>query len=198
MDVTPEQLAEILVMSAVTGNNGSFVQTNLQGMDNEMIVQISAHIFRHMAMLVNANISDASEESNSSSDEYESSSSTSEESEQSQPDREASVIDTVTIFNSTKMILLMIGFTVHHERVDRSSLNKIIHYATITDSGLTRSPFHPLHLLTLMPEASAPDVYRKLMSNVDYLPNIILLYDPDHTSAHVYTMVIQKVNIHIN
>ena len=167
MDVTPEQLAEILIISAANGT--AFAQSNLQDMDNEMIVQISAHIFKHIITLNRQ--SGSNDGSNDGSNE--------------------------DIFNSVRMILLMIGFTLHHEQISRGDLNKIIHYARITNTEMTQSPFHPIYLMSLMPENTAPEVYKKLMYNSDYLPNIILLYDNDPRSDKLYTMVIQKVNIHL-
>lgn len=173
MDVTPEQLAEILIVAAANGT-GSFAQSNLQDMDNEMVVQISAHIFKHIMTL-------------SQCLGY---------SEDDDDEDESITVNNEELFSTVNMILLMIGFTMHHEQIDRQDLNKIVHYAKITNTELVRSKYHPIYLMSFMPEDSAPEVYKKLMFNSDYLPNIVLLFDPKPLSDKLYTIVIQKVNIH--
>ena len=102
-----------------------------------------------------------------------------------------------TLWHSLTAAYLMFGYTLIHQEVPRSKLSEIIYYSRLTRTECLRSQFHPIHLMTLMP-SEPPEAYRKLLTNKDYLPNIISVYDPNAHSPTVILLTIQKVNVHLN
>ena len=100
------------------------------------------------------------------------------------------------VLNIVQIVILKVGYDMHHKIIDRNTINKIIYYAKITNSqqNMLQSYFHPIYLMSLMPEDKVPSVYKKLMFNRNYLPNIVLLYDPKPESETLYTVVMQKIN----
>ena len=160
MNINPEQLTEMIITSIDTGSSNIVV--DLEDMDNELILQILANIFKHILTLSNVN--------NSIED----------------------------VLNIVQMVILKVGYSMHHKLIYRNTINKIIYYAKITNSrqNILQSYFHPIYLMGLMPENRVPSVYKKLMFNRDYLPNIVLLYDPKPESEILYTVAMQKINAH--
>jgi hypothetical protein len=94
--------------------------------------------------------------------------------------------------------LLPMGYMLHERQIPRDELSTIVYYSRITtDMVMLRSQFHPLHLMTLMPEDKIPESFKLLFTDSNYLPNIISVWDKGNPDS-VNLLTFQKVNVHYN
>ena len=92
--------------------------------------------------------------------------------------------------------LAQVGYMIRLEHIKRTELSTIVYYARITpEMEVLRSQFHPLHLMTHMPESGIPESFKLLFENSNYLPNIITAWDRGYLDT-VSLLTFQKVNVH--
>lgn len=130
------------------GQNQPFeIQTNLDGEDNEIIVQVLLTTVRDFIAL---------------------------------PIVQRTLTNLEDLFRVINMVLVKVGFMIDYSVIDQSELKNIVYYSKITPHGeMLRSPYHPIHLRSIMSEKglNIPKAFDLLYQDVDYLPNIFNVWE---------------------
>ena len=80
-------------------------------------------------------------------------------------------------------VLVRVGFVVTYKILTNQESEDIIYYAKLTSNyELLRSPYHPIHLRSIMVEKklNIPKSFELLFIDIDYLPNINNLWQYDN------------------
>jgi hypothetical protein len=98
------------------------------------------------------------------------------------------------IFEMLNTTLVMVGYMMHHRTIRRDEVSSKIYYIRIVGDTNHISPFHPLSLMSSMADGDSPRSFKLLLTDVNYLPNIINIFDYGHPDM-VMELTIQSVRV---
>jgi hypothetical protein len=148
----PRQIAQTLMSNFLNGNTGNLiVKCDLDGEDNEFIVQVLLSIYNEMHGIW-----------------YE------------HPDMQEKLFLQILDF-SFKILNYKLHIINPREVISINGMSPedIVHYASILPDGrMLLNPFHPMHIAELIQKEGAelPDSYREMLQNINYLPYIAIYH----------------------
>jgi len=103
-------------------------------------------------------------------------------------------------------VFISVGHVIKTEIVERSKVSELIYFAKITGDQVALNPYHPFRIKENIEKLSARDgksypiagSLKQLYSNVDMLPNVLVVHDMEPTGNSVMVVKFQKANIHFD
>jgi hypothetical protein len=105
--------------------------------------------------------------------------------------------DTDTMAMEINTGLCLYGYRLHLLDIPRKDILENVYYAKIMpDHRMLLSRYHPIRIMDFMTDEQTPETFKLLFNDVNYLPNIITVWDRGERNT-VTLMTFQKLNIHI-
>jgi hypothetical protein len=106
------------------------------------------------------------------------------------------VSDYEILFSNLERYSNTLGFKIDYSKIDRTQIKDYVYYSKMTRNGMYRSPYHPLYLMTLIPEderENIPDSYTALLHDIEKLPEIVNIID--NNTTEVYKLTFKSLSV---